>query len=199
MIALIEWKIITLDFSLVTILPSSGVGYEVNINELTYSKIALDEEIRFFIYHSISEWFQSLYGFLTIEEKKVFTELVKISWVGWKVALSLLSYWSDKLLDAVQNEDKKFLLDIKGIGQKMAEKILLELRDKDMVKVHLPKKVQAGNTNISQWKRSTFDQILSSLVNMGYKEYDVMRELKDLPEGYDTVEEILPFIIKKLS
>lgn len=199
MIALIQWKIVALDFSSVTILPNSGVGYEININELTYARLALDEEVRLFIYHSISEGFQSLYGFLIIEEKKVFTELVKISWVGWKVALSLLSNWSEKLLDAVQNEDKKFLLDIKGIGQKMAEKILLELRDKDMVKAHLPKKVQATNVSISQWKRSTFDQILSSLVNMGYKEYDVVRELKELPEDYHTVEKILPFIIKKLS
>lgn len=199
MIAIIEWKIIALDFTSVTILPNSGVGYEININELTYSKIALDEEIQLFIYHSISEGFQSLYGFLTLDEKKVFTELVKISGVGWKVALQLLSYGSDKLLEAVQNEDKKFLLDIKGIWQKMAEKILLELRDKDMVKVHLPKKSENKSGLWIKLERGIFDQIKSSLVNMWYKEYDVDRELKDLPEGYQTIDQILPYIIKKLS
>jgi holliday junction DNA helicase RuvA len=199
MIAIIQWKITSLDFTSVTLLPNSGVGYEVNINELTYSKIALDEEIQLFIYHSISEGFQSLYGFLTLDEKKVFTELVKISWVGWKVALQLLSAWSDRLLEAVQNEDKKFLLDIKWIGQKMAEKILLELRDKDMVKVHLPKKSENTSALWRKLERSIFDQIKSSLVNMWYKEYDVDRELKDVPLWYETIDQILPYIIKKLS
>lgn len=199
MIALLEGKIITLDFSLVTLLPNSGVGYEVNINERTYSKIALDEEIRLYIYHSISEWFQALYGFLSFEEKQVFTELVKISWVGGKVALQLLSYGSERLLEAIQIQDKKFLLDIKGIGQKMAEKILLELRDKDMVKVHLPKKSENKSTLWAKLERNVFEQIKSSLVNMGYKEYDVDRELRELPNGYETIEQILPFIIKKLS
>lgn len=199
MIALLEGKIIALDFSLVTLLPNSGVGYEVNINERTYSKIALDEEIRLYIYHSISEWFQALYGFLSLEEKQVFTELVKISWVGGKVALQLLSYGSERLLEAIQIQDKKFLLDIKGIGQKMAEKILLELRDKDMVKVHLPKKSKNKSALWAKLERNVFEQIKSSLVNMGYKEYDVDRELKELPDGYETIEQILPFIIKKLS
>lgn len=199
MIAIIQWKITSLDFNLVTILPSSGVWYEVNINELTYSKIALDEDVQLFIYHSISEGFQSLYGFLMFDEKKVFTELVKISGVWGKVALQLLSYGSDKLLEAVQNEDKKFLLDIKGIGQKMAEKILLELRDKDMVKVHLPKKSGNISSSWNKLERTVFDQIKSSLVNMWYKEYDVDRELKDIPTWYETIDQILPYIIKKLS
>lgn len=199
MIAIIEGKIITLDFNSVTILPASWVGYEISINELTYAKLALDEEVRLFIYHSISEGFQGLYWFQTLEEKKVFTELVKISGVGGKVALALLSNGGDGLLEAIQNEDKKFLLDIKWIGQKMAEKILLELRDKDIVKVHSPKKLENSRTTTPRLERTISEQIKSSLVNMGYKEYDVEKELKDLPQGYETVEQILPYIIKKLS
>ena len=138
--------------------------------------------MRLYIYHSISEGFQSLYGFLSLDEKKVFTELVKISGVGGKVALSLLSAGSEKLLEAIQNEDKRFLLEIKGIGQKMAEKILLELRDKDMVKGFSSKKMENTSMNFSRLERNIFEQIKSSLVNMGYREYDVERELKDLPE-----------------
>ena len=81
----------------------------------------------------------------------------------------------------------------------MAEKILLELRDKDMVKVHLPKKSENKSGFWAKLERNTFDQIKSSLVNMGYREYDVDRELKDVPLWYETIDQILPYVIKKLS
>jgi len=91
MIAYISGKVLDISETSVLIMPPSGVGYDVAINELTYSKIATQEDIDLYIHHHISEATQALYGFVEAEEKKVFLELIKISGIGGKVALSILS------------------------------------------------------------------------------------------------------------
>ena len=90
MIAYISGKILEISETSVTLLPESGVGYEVGINELTFSKLVLREEASLYIYHHITENNQSLFGFETLEEKKLFTELLKISGIGGKVGLQIL-------------------------------------------------------------------------------------------------------------
>ena len=90
MIAYISGKILEISETAVTLLPESGVGYEVGINELTFSKLVLREEASLYIYHHITENNQSLFGFETLEEKKLFTELLKISGIGGKVGLHIL-------------------------------------------------------------------------------------------------------------
>ena len=90
MIAYISGKILEISETSVTLLPESGVGYEVGINELTFSKLVLREEASLYIYHHITENNQSLFGFETLEEKKLFTELLKITGIGGKVGLQIL-------------------------------------------------------------------------------------------------------------
>ena len=90
MISYLKWQIIELDFLSATILTSGGVWYSVGINELTYSKLSLDSEVWIYVYHHITEGNQSLFGFVNYEEKKVFTELIKISWVWWKVYANII-------------------------------------------------------------------------------------------------------------
>ena len=90
MIAYITGKILAISETAVTLLPESGVGYEVGINELTFSKLVLREEANLYIYHHITENNQSLFGFETLEEKKLFTELLKITGIGGKVGLQIL-------------------------------------------------------------------------------------------------------------
>lgn len=86
------------------------------------------------MYHHITDAGQALFGFETLDEKQLFTELIKISGVGGRVAMQILSLGKNRLISAVQNDDKKTIEGIKGIGKKMAEKIIFELQDKDFVK-----------------------------------------------------------------
>ncbi len=113
------------------------MGYEVGINEITFASLASKQEASLYVYHHITEGGQALFGFETLEEKKLFTELIKISGVGGKVALQILSLGKTRLIEAVQNDDKQTIESIKGIGKKMAEKIVLELKDKDFVKSYV--------------------------------------------------------------
>ncbi len=200
MIAYITGKILDISETAILILPESGVGYEVGINELTFSKLVLREEVSLYIYHHITENNQSLFGFETLEEKKLFTELLKISGVGGKVALQILLLGNERLIEAVQNEDKVTIESIKGIGKKMAEKIILELKDKDFVKAY----TAVGNAGMhSSQKQLTLpatllENITTTLQNMGYQTRDIQRVLQALPEEYKTLEQILPFMIREL-
>ena len=82
MIAAIQGKIIDIDFTHVTIMTSSGLAYKVNINEYTFGKISMLEEVFLYIYHHFTQDAQSLFGFLEAKEKLLFTELLKISGIG---------------------------------------------------------------------------------------------------------------------
>ncbi len=196
MISYLKWKIIELDFLSVTILTSGGVWYSVGINELTYSKLSLDSEVWIYVYHHITEGNQSLFGFIDFEEKKVFTELIKISWVWWKVAMQILSLWIERLVIAIQSEDNKTIEWIKWIGKKMAEKIIIELRDKDFgISLNNSETVKKANTISGDLHTS----IKSTLTNMGYNPRDIDKALSELPEWIDNAWNIIPHVIKELS
>lgn len=196
MISFLKWKIIELDFLSVTILTSGWVGYSIGINELTYSKLWLDSEVWIYVYHHITEWHQNLFGFIETEEKKVFTELIKISWVWWKVAMQILSLWIERLIIAIQWEDNKTIESIKWIWKKMASKIIIELTDKDFW-IIISNNDTIKKANTISWDLHT--SIKSTLTNMWYNPRDIDRILSNLPEEMNNAWNIIPFVIKELS
>lgn len=196
MISYITWKIIDLDFTNMTILTNSWVGYEVLINELTYSKLATMEDVELFIYHYKTENSENLFWFIEKEEKKVFGELIKISWIGWKVAMQILSLWIERLIMAIKWEDNKTIESIKWVGKKMAEKIILELKDKDFwVNIYNKESITKANTIDSTLHSS----IKSTLTAMWYNPRDIDQVLSNLPEWINQTKDIIPYVIKNLS
>lgn len=200
MIGYIKWQILDLSDTSITLLPEWWVWYEVWINEIVFASLSGREYAELYVYHHITEWWQALFGFETLEEKKLFTELIKISGVWWKVAQQILSLWKSRLISAVRSDDKKTIESIKGIGKKMAEKIVLELKDKDFVKAYI------WNDNSSEvapeqimLPKTLRENITGTLLNMGYSNRDIERVMAELPAHYDSVDEILPFMIRELS
>ncbi len=195
MISFITWKVIDLDFTLVSVLTSGGVAYDIWINELIYSKIWLNEEVWVYIYHHITENNQTLFGFLEKSEKKVFSEIIKISGIWWKHAMQILSLWIERLSVAVKNSDNTTLESIKWVWKKMAEKIIMELKDKDLW-VQINTQTIKNSNNIDSTLQSS---IKSTLTNMGYNPRDIDRVLSTLPEELKDAGDIIPYVIKSLS
>ena len=198
MIAYLKWEVVDLDFNKAVLLTESGVGYEVWITDITYAEIAIWSHIEFFVYHHITENNQSLFGFLEKADKQVFEELIKISWIWWKVALQILSLWVARLSQAVRDDDKKTIVSIKGIGKKMAEKIVLELKDKDFIDIS----ISSNKDKLQTWvklDRDINEWVKSTLSAMWYNPKDIDRVLDNLPEGLEEVGEIITFVIRKLS
>lgn len=203
MISYIKWNLKNIEINSVIVLTESWIGYEIVINELIYSKIYDKNEIELFVFHAISENAQSLFGFLDIEDRKIFKELIKISWVWWRVAQTILSLWTHRLKEAILNEDKKTLESIKWVGKKMAEKIVIELSDKDFIKNAEFENISSNSINktsdIVNIDNNLKKEIISSLSLMWYNVKDIENILQTLPEWFDTVEKIIPYVIKNIS
>lgn len=196
MISYISWIIKNIELNQVIILTNSWVWYEIIINELIYSHIINKKETELFVYHNITENWQNLFWFLSFEDREFFKELIKISWVWWKVAQNIMSLWVSKLKIAIYEDDKKLIESIKWVWKKMSEKIILEFKDKDFIKnINLQKEIKIKKVNI---EKNIKDEIMSTLTIMWYNPKRVEELLQTLPSDYDTIQKIIPFIIKNV-
>jgi Holliday junction DNA helicase RuvA len=108
-----------------------GVGYEVNISLHTYEAISKKEQGQLHTYLHITENSQVLFGFLELQEKELFLNLISVSGVGASTARMMLSGMRpDEIIRAIVQGDARQLEAIKGIGKKSAERLVLELKDK---------------------------------------------------------------------
>ena len=169
-----------------------GVGYEVGVPMSTFYNLpATGDKVSLFTHFVVREDGQFLYGFLTEAERAAFRQLLKITGVGARTALAVLSGLSvNELAQAVTMQEAGRLVKIPGIGKKTAERLLLELRDK------LPK-----STVISSATPTVADSgsdILNALIALGYSEREAVAAMKHLPEGA-TVSDGIRQALKLLS
>ncbi len=119
-----------------------GVGYELAVSNVTLADCKLGQKQRLYAHMQVREDGVGLFGFSTMEEKRMFLNLISVSGVGCKVAISILSGMdANALALAIFNGDTKQLTKIKGLGKKTAERLVLELKEKVMVdatQVELP-------------------------------------------------------------
>lgn len=113
------------------VLDCSGVGYELNVSLNTMSQLKLGERTKLYVSESVKEDAFDLYGFCTKSEKHAFQLLIGVSGVGPKAALSILSSSTpENLATAILSGDEKALTVAPGIGKKIAQRVIYELKDK---------------------------------------------------------------------
>ena len=153
----------------------NGVGYEVDVPMSSFYNLpGLGERVTLLTHFVVREDAQVLFGFLTAPERDAFRELVKISGVGPRTALSVLSGLSvAELAQAVSQQDGARLVKVPGIGKKTAERLLLELKGKLGPDLALPSSAAALTDAGSD--------IVQALVALGYSERDAQAALKALP------------------
>lgn len=199
MLSYIKWQIKNIELNSVIVLTESWVWYEIIINELVYANIYDKKDIELYIYHNISENGQSLFWFINFGDRVLFKELIKISWVWGRVAQNILSLWSTRLKKAILEDDKKTIESVKWVWKKMAEKIVLELTDKEIIKnFEIENLSSKESTSAVQIKKDLRSEILSTLTMMWYNSKKVEDLLDTLPEWLDSVEKIIPHIIKNI-
>lgn len=179
----------------------NGVGYRVFIPLSTFYELA-DEgsSIVLNIYTAVREDAIHLYGFRTPEEKQLFELLLSVNGIGPKLAINLLSgISSSDFIRAVFREDRQTLTKIPGVGKKMAERMILELRDRVI-------KLDTGTVREETKEESPLDTIredaLSALVNLGYKKShakSVVDRIVDSAGQPLALEEVLKRALKELS
>jgi Holliday junction DNA helicase RuvA len=151
-----------------------GVGYEVQVPMSTFYNLPeLGAKVTLLTQFIVREDAQLLYGFLTAPERESFRELIKISGVGPRIALALLSgLTSNDLAQAVAAQDTSRLVKVPGIGKKTAERLLLELKGKLAPALATP-----GLAAVSDNQ----GDILQALIALGYSDKEAQLALKALP------------------
>ena len=178
---------------LMVVLDVHGVGYEVHIPVTTAEKVPPNgQECSLFIHSVYREDSATLYGFATREDRDFFRLLVeKVSGIGPKIAISMLSRMSPELLrSAIASSDVALLSKCPGIGKKTAERLVIELKDK----VGLPtsgESVASGKSSPGQ--PSNFQDAVSSLMILGYKPADADKLVRKAADkvGANATTEIL--------
>lgn len=161
-----------------------GVGYEVQVPMSTFYNLpSVGEKISLLTHFIVREDAQLLYGFATAQERQTFRALIKITGVGPRMALSLLSGLSiDELAQAVALQEVGRLVKVPGVGKKTAERLLLELKGKlgDAV----------VGTAAAQVKSDAQSDILQALLALGYSDKEAAASLKALPADVGVSEGI---------
>ena len=153
-----------------------GVGYEIDVPMSTfYGLPKLGDQVVLVTHMVVREDAQLLYGFGSDAERTTFRTLLKVSGVGPKVALAVLSGMSvNDLAEAVATQESGRLVKVPGIGKKTAERLLLELRDKLKVDV----RIAVGGAPA---KVTSASDILNALIGLGYSEREALLAVKLLP------------------
>ena len=168
-----------------------GVGYEVDVPMSTFYNLpAVGEKVSLLTHFVVREDAQILYGFGSPEERTAFRQLIKISGVGPRMALGVLSGMSvAELAQAITLQEAGRLVKIPGIGKKTAERLLLELKGKMGADLG-PSLAPLGD--------STQNDILQALVALGYSDKEAALSLKALPADVG-VSEGIKFALKALA
>lgn len=172
---------------------AQGVGYEINVPMSTFCQLpAIGERLTLQTHLIVREDAHVLFGFVTEGERALFRQLTKITGVGARTALAILSGMSvTDLCQAVALQDGAWLTKIPGIGKKTAERLLLELRDKLDSTL-----IQPDATSISQ---GIDKDILNALLSLGYNAREANLAVKQLPDAIavsDGIMQALQYLSK---
>ena len=157
------------------LLDVGGVGYEIDVPMSTFYNLPkVGEKVALFTQLIVREDAHLLYGFGTEAERATFKQLLKVSGVGPKVGLAVLSGMSvNDLAEAVATQESGRLTKVPGIGKKTAERLLLELKDKLKVDVRITVGGEAP-------RPSSAADILNALISLGYNEKEALYAIKQL-------------------
>jgi Holliday junction DNA helicase RuvA len=176
------------------IIECSGVGYEVQTPMSTFLELPpTGDELFLFTHMVIREDAQTLYGFGTEEERALFRMLLKISGVGAKMGLAVLSAMSvEGFRRCVEYEDSATLVKVPGIGKKTADRLIIEMRDR----IDAPS-AQSATTEV-RVDAGAKSEAVDALISLGYKPREVQKLIGELDVDGKTAEDIIRLALRQV-
>ena len=185
------------------VVENGGIGYNIYIPGQVLSLLpGVGEEVKIYTYLCVREDAFILYGFLTRDDLNVFKLLIGVSGIGPKGALAILSVMStDDLRFAVLSDDAKAIAKAPGVGNKTAQRLIIELKDKlsleDAFEQKLSHTQEAASGN---GLPAVGDEAVEALVSLGYSSTEALKVLRDIEITEDSsVEDILKLALKQMA
>ena len=185
----------------IAVVECHGVGYGVNISLNTYASIQGHKEVKLYIYEAIREDAYVLWGFSNKQERELFLLLISVSGIGGNTARMILSSLTPaELVDVISTDNAKLLKNVKGIGLKTAQRIIVDLKDK-IVKTDVASQSSTlglGETN--SVSKEVQDEATTALTMLGFQasasQKVVVSILREDPSA--SVEKVIKLALKQL-
>ena len=184
-----------------TVIDCGGIGFALNVTANTLAGLKLGERAKLYVSESIGENNFDLFGFLDKSERRFFELLISVSGIGPKAAMSILSHTTPEgLALAIISGNEKALTVAPGIGKKIAQRVILELKDK------VSKEMESGSADIpasfvaapAQGGGSAVNDALAGLTVLGYSSAEIAPLLKKLDTQDMTAEQIIRSVLKQM-
>lgn len=176
------------------VLDVNGVGYGLLVPAEDYSRLNVGETSKLYIYEHIREQSHDLFGFLSRDTKSLFEKLLDVNGVGPKMALNMLSIGSSSdVRRAIAGGDVRYIQQTNGVGKKVAERVVVELKDKvGLIGVDLE------STGLLQSEAMVNqDEAVEALVALGFSAQDALTALQGVDSDLPTAERIKQALSKK--
>ncbi len=175
------------------ILENGGIGYRIYTSRTSLMDLELYKMATMYTYLSVREDGLYLYGFSTEEELDMFNNLLLVSKIGPKVALSILSTLTPgQLVNAIHNNEVDVLCRAPGIGKKTANRIILELKDR------LPENIVSEEVDVIK-KKDHVQLAIDGIMTLGYSKGEVLQIIKQIDINTMDTEDIIREVLKRLS
>ncbi|OUQ80604.1 Holliday junction branch migration protein RuvA [Flavonifractor sp. An100] len=181
------------------VIDCGGVGYACRTTSYTLSALKKGDKAKLFTYLNVREDAMELYGFATQEEQNLFQLLISVSGVGPKAALSILSSSTPaNLALSIITGDEKALTCAQGIGKKIAQRVILELKDKLAKGQTIAAGESYGGTGITVIPENKLSEASAALAVLGYSQSEINMALKGIDLEPLTLEEVIKQALKKM-
>lgn len=169
----------------------NGVGYKVLVSDNVYSKLAKTEKIKLFTYTYVREDALELFGFMEVEDLKLFEGLITVSGIGPKTALNIFSFGERKeIIEAIIKGDVSFFTSVPRLGTKNAQKIIIELKNK----------MGAGNDlDLSGKDLLENAEVVQALKNFGFSMGEAQKAVREIKTQGLNLDEKIKLTLKNLG
>lgn len=178
----------------------NGIGYEINAPMSTFYRLPdVNQEVILHTHFIVREDAQQLYGFYTREERTLFRTLLKVNGVGPRLGLTILSSIDpSQFVQCVVSGDTATLVRVPGIGQKTAERLIVEIRDKLANWQHKSSDQIPLDPTVSVGQKQNGQDAISALIALGYKLQEASRVVSKVDDGHLSSEEIIRRALKEM-
>jgi Holliday junction DNA helicase RuvA len=169
----------------------SGVGYKILVSDSVYAKLSKNEKITLFTFTYVREDELSLFGFLEVEDLKLFESLITVSGIGPKTALNIFSFGGRKeIIEAIIKGDVSFFTSVPRLGTKNAQKIIIELKSK-----------MGAGTDLDLSGKDFLEnaEVVQALKNFGFSVGEAQKAVREIKDKNLTLDEKIKLALKNLG